>query len=201
MKNTLLLVEDDEALRTSLSRTLQAMGLDVHAVRSGEHALEYLLDQGGSCDVVLLDLNMAGIGGIAACRRIREKRPLLAIIVLTVRDQEEDKIAALNAGADDYVTKPFQLAELFARIRAALRRAHLLRGDQDAAIEIGEIRLEPLQRRLLKRGKPVHLTHRRNSSCSFCSCATWAAHSAINCCCLLYGAQSTATNESICELT
>jgi two-component system KDP operon response regulator KdpE len=158
MKNTLLLVEDDEALRTSLSRTLQAMGLDVHAVRSGEHALEYLLDQGGSCDVVLLDLNMPGIGGIAACRRIREKRPLLAIIVLTVRDQEEDKIAALNVGADDYVTKPFQLGELFARIRAALRRAYLLRGDQDAAIKVGEIRLEPLQRRLLKRGKPVHLT-------------------------------------------
>jgi two-component system, OmpR family, KDP operon response regulator KdpE len=158
MKSTLLLVEDDAALRISLRRTLQALEVEVHASQSGEEALEYLIDEAGLCDVVLLDLNMPGMGGLAACRRIREKRPLLAIIVLTVRDQEEDKVMALNAGADDYVTKPFALGELFARVRAALRRAQLVKGDQDAAIEAGGIRIEPSQRRVVKDGKPVHLT-------------------------------------------
>jgi len=158
MKRSIMIVEDDESLRLSLSKTLSAMGLEVIQTSSGEQALEYLSDHPHGCDVVLLDLNMPGLGGVATCRRIRESYPLLGIIVLTVRDREEDKIIALDAGADDYVTKPFPLGELFARIRAAFRRAKLIETDREAPIESAEILIDPIQHRVLKRGEPVHLT-------------------------------------------
>jgi len=158
MKRSIMIVEDDESLRLSLSKTLSAMGLEVIQTSSGEQALEYLSDHLHGCDVVLLDLNMPGLGGMSTCRRIRESHPLLGIIVLTVRDREEDKIIALDAGADDYVTKPFPLGELFARIRAAFRRARLIETDREAPIESAEILIDPAQHRVVKRGEAVHLT-------------------------------------------
>ena len=158
MKRSIMIVEDDESLRLSLSKTLAAMGLEVIQASSGEQALESLSDHLHACDVVLLDLNMPGLGGVATCRRIRESYPLLGIIVLTVRDREDDKIIALDAGADDYVTKPFPLGELFARIRAAFRRAKLIETDREAPIESAEILIDPAQHRVVKRGEPVHLT-------------------------------------------
>jgi two-component system KDP operon response regulator KdpE len=109
-------------------------------------------------EIVLLDLNMPGMGGMAACRMMRSAFPGLTIIVLTVRDQDTDKVNALDAGADDYITKPFQLSELTARIRAALRRIRLSVADEDVPIQIGEIRIDPVRREVTKANDQIHLT-------------------------------------------
>ena len=101
---------------------------------------------------------MPGIGGIRACREIRRSLPRLGILMLTVRDSEEDKVAALDAGADDYITKPFNIRELAARIRAAVRRSSASHVDPDAAIRIGNIELDPARRLVRKGGEPVHFT-------------------------------------------
>jgi two-component system KDP operon response regulator KdpE len=114
----------------------------------------------GGFDVVLLDVNMPGIGGIETLRRIRVFAPRLPILMLTVRDAEEEKVEALELGADDYVTKPFSTRELVARIRTAVRRVQAPVRAEDAPIEIGEICLEPMKRTVTKRGQPVHLTRK-----------------------------------------
>jgi two-component system KDP operon response regulator KdpE len=101
---------------------------------------------------------MPGIGGIRACREIRKSMPHLGILMLTVRDREEDKITALDAGADDYITKPFNISELAARVRAAVRRSSVSRVDPDAVIHIGNIELDPARRLVRKAGEPIHLT-------------------------------------------
>jgi len=109
---------------------------------------------------VLLDVNMPGIGGIETLRRMRALAPRLPILMLTVRDGEADKVEALELGADDYVTKPFSTRELIARIRTAVRRVQAPARAEDAPIEIGELRLEPVKRKVTKRGQPVHLTRK-----------------------------------------
>ena len=123
-----LIVDDDGSIRRALSGTLQGMGFAVDAASTGEAALQ-LVGQ-TAFDVVLLDINMPGMGGIRTCREIRKSQPRLGILMLTVRDSEEDKVAALDAGADDYVTKPFKVRELAARVRAAVRRSAAFRTDQ-----------------------------------------------------------------------
>ncbi len=155
-EGNILIVEDDAALRHSLSSTLQALGFKLIDVSTGENALHELRHT--MSEVVLLDLNMPGIGGIAACRKIRLLYPRLQIIVLTVRDKEEDKVLALDAGADDYVTKPFQLMELVARIRAAVRRSRTTESDTERTLRLGEITLEPAEHRVFKSEIEVHLT-------------------------------------------
>jgi two-component system KDP operon response regulator KdpE len=100
------------------------------------------------------------MNGIETCRKIRQLMPLLGIVMLTVRSTEEDKIQALDAGADDYITKPFHLGELAARLRAAVRRAHASQADDCAAIRIGEIELDPVRRLVKKAGTTIHLTHK-----------------------------------------
>src|ERR1700678_1822071 len=117
---SLLLVEDDEAVRQSLRNTLEAVGFCLGEASSGHEAL--LVAQHHPFETILLDVNMPGIGGMETCRRIRQLYPLLPILVLTVRDEEKDKVEALDAGADDYITKPFQFLELTARVRSAIRR-------------------------------------------------------------------------------
>jgi two-component system KDP operon response regulator KdpE len=109
-------------------------------------------------DVVLLDISMPGMGGINACKEIRKLMPLIGIVMLTVRDTEEDKIAALDAGADDYVTKPFQIRELAARLRSAVRRSHAFQGDHASGIRIGDIELDPARRMVKNAGRELHLT-------------------------------------------
>ena len=116
----LLIVEDDSALRRSLRTTLDALGFDVGEASNGEDGLVRL--RMVDYEAVVLDINMPGIGGIETCRRIRRTYTRMPILMLTVRDSEDDKVEALEAGADDYVTKPFQTRELTARIRAAIRR-------------------------------------------------------------------------------
>ncbi len=151
-----LIVDDDSAIRRALRNTLHGMGFDVDDAASGEAALDLVRDV--EYDVVLLDINMPGIGGIRACREIRKSLPLLGILMLTVRDREEDKVSALDAGADDYITKPFNIRELAARIRAAVRRSRVSKIDADAVMHIGNVELDPARRLVRKSGEPVHLT-------------------------------------------
>lgn len=151
-----LLVEDDSALRQRLSGLLDGLGFGVMSAQNGELALAQL--RISEFDAVLLDLNMPGMGGMAACARMRELYPRLSILVLTVRDSVEDRVAALDAGADDYVTKPFRLPELAARIRAAVRRTRQPERPDERRIEIGEISLDPTAYVVLKDQKPIHLT-------------------------------------------
>lgn len=124
----ILVVDDDPQIRRVMRSTLTAHGYQVNDARSGEEAMEEL--RKGSYDLVLLDMNMPGMGGMEACRLIRSGSDV-AIIMLTVNDAERQKVDALDAGADDYVTKPFSTPELLARIRASLRRLPQLPGQTD----------------------------------------------------------------------
>jgi two-component system, OmpR family, KDP operon response regulator KdpE len=154
---SILIVEDDAALRRSLRSTLSAEGLSVNDAGTGEQAMSRLRETNYA--IVLLDLNMPGMGGMATCRMMRAAYPALTIIVLTVRDRDADKVNALDAGADDYITKPFQLSELTARIRAALRRIRLSTSEEeDAAIHIGDIRIDPVRHEVTKANDRIHLT-------------------------------------------
>ena len=153
-----LVVDDEPAIRRALRAPLLELGFQVTEASRGEEALQIL--RGLVCDVVLLDINMPGIGGIETLRRIRAFAPRLPVLMLTVRDGEEEKVEALELGADDYVTKPFSTRELIARIRTAVRRVHAPIRPEDAPIEIGEIHLDPVKRSVTKRGEPVHLTRK-----------------------------------------
>jgi len=119
--STLLVVEDDPAISRPLVRALQREGFDVDLVDRGEAAVEAAV--AGRADLLLLDLTLPDIDGLDVCRRVREAMPGLPIVVLTARAEEVDLVVGLDAGADDYVTKPFRMAELTARIRARLRAA------------------------------------------------------------------------------
>ena len=152
----ILVVDDDASIRRALRSTLHSMGFEIEEASTGEAALESV--RNARFGVVLLDINMPGMGGIAACREIRRLLPGLAILMISVRDQEDDKIEALDVGADDYVTKPFHVRELAARIRAAIRRAHAPRSEPNEPIHIGDIELDPARRLVRKAGQNVHLT-------------------------------------------
>ncbi len=115
----ILLVEDDEPIASGLSRVLEAQGYAVRRLARGGPAVAAV---GNDVDLVVLDLGLPDVDGIDVCRRLRAARPDLAIVILTARDQELDIVAGLDAGADDYLVKPFRLSELLARVRAHLRR-------------------------------------------------------------------------------
>ena len=151
-----LITDDDADLRRVLRRTLDALGFEVSESSNGEQALREV--EAGTFEALLLDVNMPGIGGIEACRKIRRIAPRLQILMLTVRDQEADKIEALDAGADDYITKPFSIPELAARLRSAIRRSGTTLLDIGTPIVVGEIELDPVQRTVSKRGSELRLT-------------------------------------------
>ena len=115
-----LIVDDESQIQRVMTTALAANGDQAYEARTGEEAVQALRDE--NPDLILLDMNMPGMGGTAACKEIRTASEV-AIIVLSVRDSEKDKIAALDAGADDYITNPFSVNELMARIRANLRRS------------------------------------------------------------------------------
>jgi two-component system, OmpR family, KDP operon response regulator KdpE len=154
----ILVVDDESAIRRALRPPLAELGFQMAEAARGEEALQLLRTT--TFDAVLLDVNMPGIGGVETLRRIRAFAPRLPILMLTVRDKEEEKVEALDLGADDYVTKPFSTRELIARVRAAIRRVKSPVRAEDAPIEIGEIRLEPVKRNVTKRGHAVHLTRK-----------------------------------------
>jgi two-component system KDP operon response regulator KdpE len=153
----LLLVEDDEPTRLAVAANLTAHGYDVREAADGAEALR--LWEQNRPDLVLLDLGLPGIEGQAVVRRIR-RDSTTPIIILSAHDQERDKIAALDAGADDYLTKPFGMAELHARIRSALRRALGPAADREGAVRIGPLLLDPTRRRVTVGDSDVHLTPR-----------------------------------------
>jgi two-component system, OmpR family, KDP operon response regulator KdpE len=150
----ILVVDDDPQIRRVMKVTLTGQGYEVDDAKSGEVALEKLREP--RFDVILLDMNMPGMGGLEACRTIREQSEV-AIVMLTVRDSDADKVEALDAGAADYVTKPFNPSELSARIRAAMRRTPWAHGPE------GRVRLGPAEvdfdtRQVTSRGRHVRLT-------------------------------------------
>jgi len=151
-QSRILVVDDEPQIRRTLRATLAPQGYTITDAASGEAALETLRD--ANPDLVLLDLNMPGMGGLAACRNIRDRSDA-AIIVLTVRSGEQDKVAVLDAGADDYVTKPFSTPELLARIRAALRRAP---GKTLPRLELGGTVIDFAARRIQAGGREMRLT-------------------------------------------
>ena len=149
----ILVVDDEPQIRRVMRSTLSTHGYVITEAKSGEEALESL--GANRPDLVLLDMNMPGIGGIEACRAIRSASDI-PIIMLTVRNAERDKVAALDAGADDYVVKPFGFEELLARIRAALRRYSP--GDALPSFVAKDLTIDFQKREVTAGGKAVHLT-------------------------------------------
>ena len=154
-KAKILIVDDEPQLRRVMSTTLVANGYTVDQARTGEEALDKLREK--KFDLVLLDLNMPGIGGLETCREIRGSCDV-AIIILSVRNTEKDKVQALDAGADDYVSKPFSTPELLARIRAALRRLPLSPDSGAQILTLGSVTVNFAQRRVTSGGQDIRLT-------------------------------------------
>jgi len=151
---SVFVVDDEPQIVRALRVGLAASGYDVRSAGNGETALDMLAS--APADVILLDLGLPGIDGVEVVRRLRgwSQAP---VIVLSVRDRQADKVAALDAGADDYLTKPFGMDELLARIRVAMRRA-ASPGGGPATVRAGDIEVD-LARKLVKKGdRPVHLT-------------------------------------------
>jgi two-component system KDP operon response regulator KdpE len=151
----ILVVDDEPQIRRVMKTALTAQGYQVHDARTGEEALEQLRAQ--RFDLVLLDMNMPGMGGLETCRLIRASSDI-AVVMLTVRGAEEDKIAALDAGADDYVIKPFSMPELLARIRASLRRVPLTIESSGGRIVADDLEINVASRRVTLRGREIRLT-------------------------------------------
>ncbi len=149
----ILVVDDEPQIRRVLRTALASRAYEVIEATSGEEALERVRSE--RPELILLDVNMPGMGGLAACREIRATVDV-PIIMLTVRDSERDKVQALDAGADDYVVKPFGIEELLARIRAALRRATNVR--PAPAVKTQDLQIDFDSRKVLVRGMPVRLT-------------------------------------------
>lgn len=152
----ILIVDDEAQIIRVLSMACTAQGYRVRSAMDGEAAMNLL--KSWSADLVITDLSMPNMDGVQLCRAIRRQSDL-PILVLSVRNQEKTKIEALDAGADDYVTKPFQIEELLARVRAALRRFNNARKeDKTAELIIGDFRIDPGSRQVFVRGAEVRLT-------------------------------------------
>ena len=150
----ILVVDDDPQIRRVMRVTLTGQSYEVDDAKDGEAALEKL--RGGRFDLVLLDMNMPGMGGLETCRLIRGQSDI-GIIMLTVRDTETDKVDALDAGADDYVTKPYNPPELLARIRAALRRTPSMQ-EPTGRLSLGGVEIDFDAREVTAPGKKLRLT-------------------------------------------
>ena len=154
-KRTILLIDDEPQIRRVLRASLTAQGANVLDVQSGEEALELLREH--TVDLILLDLNMPGMGGLEACRAIRSGWDV-PIIVVSVQESDRDKVVALDAGADDFVTKPFSFDELMARIRAALRRTGFATDTTPKHVVAPGLEIDFAERRVVAGGKTVRLT-------------------------------------------
>jgi len=151
----ILVVDDEPQIRRMMRTTLTGTGYEVDDAKSGEEALNKVRDF--RPDLILLDMNMPGMGGLAACRAIRADTSI-AIIMLTVRNSEKDKVDALDAGADDFVTKPFSSPELLARIRAALRRVPISPQSSATKIRAGQLVIDFAARTVANGAMVSHLT-------------------------------------------
>jgi two-component system KDP operon response regulator KdpE len=153
---TALLVDDESSFRRALKTSLSASGYAAEEARSGEEALEIL--RWRSFDLVLLDINIPGIGGIETCHQIRRQLLNIGIVMVSVRDAETDLVEALEAGADDYITKPVRFRELLARLGAVLRRVQHDDATESAILRVGELELDMRRHVLRRNGEPIHLT-------------------------------------------
>ena len=150
---TILVVDDERAVRESLRRALELEGYGVELAEDGEQALRRL-EHEPSPDLVVLDVLMPGVDGLEVCRRVRQSGSSVPVLMLTARTEVDSRVAGLDAGADDYLPKPFALAELLARLRALLRRAG--NGATDT-LRFADLELDPGTREV-RRGNPIELT-------------------------------------------
>jgi len=148
-----LVVEDEVKMAALLRRGLAEQGLDVDLAADGEQALG--MAQAGAYDAVVLDVMLPGIDGFEACRQMRVQGVWAPVLMLTARGTLEDRVAGLDGGADDYLTKPFSFAELLARLRALVRRGQ---SEQPAPIEVGDLRLDPVTRQAWRGEAEVELS-------------------------------------------
>jgi two-component system, OmpR family, response regulator MprA len=150
----ILVVDDERAVRDSLRRALELEGYDVELAADGEEALERL-SSNGEPDAVILDILMPKMDGLEVCRRLRREGHRLPVLMLTARDEVENRVSGLDAGADDYVTKHFALEELLARMRALLRRTSSGSGE---VLRFADLELDPGTREVRRDGEPIELT-------------------------------------------
>ena len=156
-KPRVLVVDDDRAVRESLRRSLEFNGYAVALAGDGAEALAGI--GGASPDVVVMDVMMPRLDGIEATRALRAAGNDVPILVLTARDSVTDRVDGLDAGADDYLAKPFALEELLARVRAMLRRRNLTTPEEDELpLEFADLRMDPVTREVHRRGRPISLT-------------------------------------------
>ena len=151
----ILVVDDEPQITRVLRRSLATHGYEVQVASDGEEALTTFA--AWKPDLVVTDLSMPHLGGLELCRRLRAVSPV-PIIVLSVKGEERTKVEALDAGADDYVSKPFGMDELLARVRAALRRSQTVGGNEAARVEAGDFQVDFEKRVIIVRGREVHLT-------------------------------------------
>ena len=152
----ILVVDDERAVRESLRRALELEGYEIELAADGSEAL-YRLEGDVEPDAMILDVLMPGVDGLEVCRRLRGSGSKLPVLLLTARTQVEDRVEGLDAGADDYVTKPFALDELLARVRALLRRTTLEEGGGEI-IRFADLELDPATREVTRGGRPIELT-------------------------------------------
>jgi two-component system, OmpR family, response regulator RegX3 len=153
--NRVLVVDDEPAIRDAVGYALRTEGFDVDVVADGEEALDAAL--GSPYDVVVLDLMLPRMSGTEVCRRVRAESAV-PIIMLTARGAELDRVMGLEVGADDYVTKPFSMAELVGRIRAMLRRRELDQSGRGGKLRVGTLELDPMRHQATVAGDPKRLT-------------------------------------------
>lgn len=150
-----LVVDDEQPLRDALGRALKVEGYDVEALESGAKALERMRAGGHEIDAIVLDVLMPGVDGLEVCRRLRGSGDKTPVLMLTARVEVEDRVAGLDAGADDYVTKPFDLEELLARLRALLRRAGSASGQ---ILRFADLVLDPIAHEVRRGDRLIEVT-------------------------------------------
>jgi two-component system response regulator MprA len=150
----ILVVDDERAVRESLRRALELEGYEIELAADGSEAL-YRLEGSEEPDAMILDVLMPGVDGLEVCRRLRGSGSKLPVLMLTARTEVEDRVAGLDAGADDYVTKPFALEELLARVRALLRRTT---DEEGEVVRFADLVLDPTTREVTRGGRPIELT-------------------------------------------
>lgn len=156
MSARILLADDDRAIRQALARALDLEGYDVIEAHDGAQALSAVAAQ--QPDVAILDVMMPNVDGLTVCRVLRAERNRLPVLMLTARTETSDRVAGLDAGADDYLAKPFELDELLARLRALLRRTRESDSDHDGALQVADLRLDPTARRAWRGSREVELS-------------------------------------------
>ncbi|TFG58258.1 MAG: response regulator transcription factor [Spirochaetales bacterium] len=160
-KNSILLIEDDKEIADIIAMHIADMGMSADIVRDGRQGLEKA--QTAEFSLIILDIMLPGLDGLSVCKKIREKNPYVPILMLTAKSEEIDRVLGLEIGADDYMTKPFSVRELAARIKALLRRARtgktaLTETTQKGVVRFKEFILDPEKRKVTFKGKTLELT-------------------------------------------